>query len=230
MLLPNPAMRPVHRFYPNSFWVTPGGDFVPTPSFTLITQQTGVATAPVSTAATADVQYWLDNPTQNFGWLLKMVDETVTPSARRIDSRESTGIRPSLSVTYAIAGTTGIWGTGCSVGAGTFSTSISVTPVGGSAIPIVLSNGPANQIGANFFSLGLDPAGLALAPACSLYLSLTQGIVTGPAFVLDGSGAASTPFLVPSGYPGFLVLTQSAALDSSSIGFALSNAAYIDLP
>jgi hypothetical protein len=196
----------------------------------MVTQATGVATAPIAASATADVQLWLDNPGQDFGWLLKMVDEALTPSARRIDPRESTGTRPVLSVTYATAGTVGVWGTGCNVGAGTFGLGVTGTPVGGSPIQLVQSNGPAGQFGANFFSLGLDPIGLPVAQACSLYLPSAQGIVTGATFVLDGAGAATSHFTVPAGYPGLLIFTQSAAIDTTPLGFALSNAGFIDLP
>jgi hypothetical protein len=220
----------IHTFFPGSFWTAAGGDFVPAPSFTMLTQATGVATAPIAAAAIADVQLWLDNPGQNFGWLLKMVDETLTPSARRIDSRESTGTRPVLSVTFAVAGTAGVFGTGCAVGSGTFGLALVGTPVGGSPIQLVQSNGPAGQFGANFFSTGLDPVGLMMAQACSLYLPPAQGIVTGSGFLLDGAGAGSSLFTVPAGYPGILIFIQSAAIDSTPLGFALSNAGFIDLP
>jgi len=220
----------LHTFYPTSFWGAPGGDFIPVPSFTMATPAAGIATAPITAGAAADVQAWLDHPNVNFGWLLKMVDEVASPSARRIDSRESTGTTPTLSVTYVTAGHTGVWGTGCAVGAGTFTFAWSGVLSGGSPIQLVLGNGPANQIGANFFSFGLDPVGTPLAPSCNLYLPFAAGIITGPMFTLDGAGAAATNLTVPAGFPGFLVVSQSAALVSSPVGFVLSNAGFIDLP
>jgi hypothetical protein len=220
----------LHTFYPNSFWSTPGGDFIATPSFTMATPAVGIATAPVATQATADVQTWLDHPNVNFGWLLKMVDEVASSTARRIDSRESTGTTPTLSVTYVTAGHTGVWGNGCAVGAGTFTFAWSGVLSGGSPIQLVLGNGPANQIGADFFSFGLDPVGTPLAPSCNLYLPFAAGIITGSMFTLSGAGAAATSLTVPAGFPGFLVVSQSAALDTSPVGFVLSNAGFIDLP
>jgi hypothetical protein len=51
----------------------------------------------------ADVQAWLDNPTGNFGWLLK-ADEATLATARRYDSRENSEptFRPALTVEYAL--------------------------------------------------------------------------------------------------------------------------------
>jgi hypothetical protein len=36
-----------------------------------------------------DAQFWFDHPEQNFGWLIKAVDESVPQSAKRFASRES---------------------------------------------------------------------------------------------------------------------------------------------
>ena len=79
-----------HRFYPATFWSNLGGDFAPTPSFTMALPALGVGTTPVDALATADVQSWLDTPAQNFGWCLIM-DELLPSTARRINSREFAG-------------------------------------------------------------------------------------------------------------------------------------------
>ncbi len=50
----------------------------------------------------ADVQNWLDNPEQNFGWIL-IVDESITGSSTQFDSKESVTAenRPILSIQYS---------------------------------------------------------------------------------------------------------------------------------
>jgi hypothetical protein len=53
-------------------------------------------------ALVADVQSWLDNPQNNFGWVL-IGNESVPQTAKRFDTRENieTSFRPALSVQYA---------------------------------------------------------------------------------------------------------------------------------
>jgi hypothetical protein len=47
----------------------------------------------------ADVAVWIADPSVNHGWLVKTADESISPSARHFDSRESaTG--PRLIVDY----------------------------------------------------------------------------------------------------------------------------------
>jgi len=48
----------------------------------------------------ADVQFWLDNPPANFGWLLKTRDETTPSTARRFASREDTNNAPQLVIEF----------------------------------------------------------------------------------------------------------------------------------
>ncbi|QMU31042.1 DNRLRE domain-containing protein [Adhaeribacter radiodurans] len=90
-----------HASLPGTPWTTPGGDFNPTAS-----ASTGdVATGPlVISDLTADVQAWVDNPAGNFGWLLKVVNEEPTFTAKLIASRENTveSLRPILSITYTL--------------------------------------------------------------------------------------------------------------------------------
>jgi FlgD Ig-like domain len=83
-------------------WSTPGGDYAPAAS----------ATRPVgavafyawrSPAMSADVEFWRQNPSSNFGWLM-LGDETVGAAgvAKRFESRQSTTAvnRPSLTIYY----------------------------------------------------------------------------------------------------------------------------------
>ena len=185
----------------------------------------GVGTSPITDGATADVQSWLDNPSQNFGWILLM-DEVLPSTARRINSREATfGQKPTLSVTYLAQGQNGTWGIGCPSGAGTITNNFVGAPIGGTTIQIAQTNLTPISIGANYFSLYLDPIGAPLPlPGCTVYLPLAQPIIPGNVF-LSGAGTASSPFAVPSGFPGYLINCQAVVLDPNPLGFLISNAA-----
>lgn len=220
----------LNRFHPGSPWSNAGGDYDPTPSSAmplvlLLNSQ------PLSSRATADVQSWLDNPGQNFGWLLRN-SETAPMSANRIESRESGGsVLPSLSVSYMLPGTAGSWGIGCLSASGfLYSFQFVGAPIGGTTLSMAQVNGPANALAVHFFAFEIDAAGTPLAPPpCRAWLPLGS-IVSGPTVLLDGSGSASTPLLVPAGFPGYLVACQVAALDPASpIGLTVSNAGLICL-
>ncbi len=215
----------LHALYPNTFWTTPGGDFVAQPSTTLQLPAVGTVSSAAGPGTVADVQSWLDQPGQNFGWLLK-ADETVfSINAHRLASRTAAGGRPTLTVTYLQAGQTGTWGTGCPTTNGTFTFAYVGAMTGGGTIQLVHSNGPPSTIGVNYFALDLHQPGNLLQPDCSLYLPpFPQTWILGEVFVLDAAGAATLPWLVPAIYPGLYFVTQSAALDSSPFGLALTNA------
>lgn len=89
-----------HTFYNTQFWTNEGGDYVAGASAT-----TSVAfNGPYSwTGAnvTADVQYWLDNPGSQFGWIV-IGDESAMHTAKRFDSRTNPTIanRPKLVIDY----------------------------------------------------------------------------------------------------------------------------------
>jgi glucose/arabinose dehydrogenase len=87
-------------------WTSPGGDFAPVASATATVPPAYGATTWLSTPGlVADVQSWLDNPGNNFGWIL-IGDETVITTARRFDSREipTPAVRPKLTVEYITGG------------------------------------------------------------------------------------------------------------------------------
>ena len=48
-----------------------------------------------------DVQYWLDNPGQNHGWMLKLADESVDFTSRRFGASEGPDAA-ILSIQYAM--------------------------------------------------------------------------------------------------------------------------------
>lgn len=98
----------LHRFFPGQLWTTAGGDFVPAPTASAAVADGLLAIGPVIWASTpqsvADVQSWLDAPTQNFGWLL--LGSTVAgATAHRFDTRENItpSVRPVLTVTFTTA-------------------------------------------------------------------------------------------------------------------------------
>ena len=93
----------LHTMSPSGFWTNAGGDFVPAASFSMQTPALGVVSSPRTELVTGDVQFWLDNPAQNHGWLLKSDETLVGSTARRLDARESNGVRPFLAVTFVVA-------------------------------------------------------------------------------------------------------------------------------
>jgi hypothetical protein len=214
----------LYRFWNTSTWTTPGGDYVATPSFTAAMPSFGSFTTSLSRDAAADVQAWLAAPATNCGWLLRCVDETLAGTAHRLDSRESTGQKPSLSVTYLLPGQNGTWGVGCPVGASNFGAAWVGAPIGGTTVQIAKTTAPALSVGADFFTLAIDPLGVSLLPACTVWLPLAE-VIPGSAFLTDGAGSGSTSFGIPLGYPGYLIACQAAVLDNSPLGFSLSNAA-----
>ena len=213
----------LHTFYPNTFWTTPGGDFVAQPSTTLWLPAVGTVSSPHGPGMVADAQLWLDQPSQNFGWLLKADDAAATVNAHRLSSRTATSNRPTLTITYLLPGQTSTWGTGCPTANGTFTFGYVGTMTGGSTIQCTYQNGPPSTFAANFFSLGLDHPGTVLQPNCSVYLPSTLELIPGQVLPLDAAGAASFTWPVPL-IPGGYFVTQSAALDSSPVGLALTNA------
>lgn len=92
-----------HNFYDTSFWITEGGDFDSTPSATFAIGSEGVYSVE-SAGMVADVQAWVDDPTEDFGWII-IGDELNPQTARRFDSRDQSGNPegfPMVTVEYAV--------------------------------------------------------------------------------------------------------------------------------
>ena len=86
-----------HRFYDTIFWTTEGGDFATTISASQ--SVSGIGTYTWSSAQMlTDVQSWLNDPSINFGWLLRG-DESTSSTAKRFDTRESAS-PPVLTIEY----------------------------------------------------------------------------------------------------------------------------------
>jgi hypothetical protein len=91
----------IHRFFNTSSWATIGGDFSSTASASQSVSGIGMYTWGPTAAMVADVQGWLNTPSNNFGWLLKG-NESSGGTAKRFDTRENgdPAARPLLTVTY----------------------------------------------------------------------------------------------------------------------------------
>jgi hypothetical protein len=86
-----------HRFFDTIFWTNEGGDFSATISASQSVGPIGQYTWS-STQMIVDVQSWLDDPLNNFGWLV-LGDETTIGTAKRFDTRESAS-PPVLTIQY----------------------------------------------------------------------------------------------------------------------------------
>jgi len=86
-----------HRFWDTpARWTVPGGDFAATATAVSILGSSGTA-AWSGSGLVADVQAWIDNPSQNFGWIL-VGNETLDKTARRFFAAETAAVdvRPTL--------------------------------------------------------------------------------------------------------------------------------------
>lgn len=215
----------LHRFFNTSLWTNAGGDFVATPSFTMSLPITGIAIANADPGMVADVQSWIDTPASNFGWLVKAQTELGSGTARRISSHESISGRPAITITYLLPGEISTWGTGCPSPTGTFSAQWSAAMVGGTTVNLNHTGGPVNGIGANYFALELNQPGALLYPSCNVYLPLSGAWIAGNVFLFDAAGVASSPWTVPTAFPGLFFMSQSIGLEATApLGLILSNA------
>ena len=96
----------IHSFYTTTLWTTPGGDFLPTASVTYFVAGAVNGRHQLSSQGLiTDVQTWLDDPANNFGWLIRNSDE-VSGDAIRFASKDNTldglGYRPLLEIVYRL--------------------------------------------------------------------------------------------------------------------------------
>lgn len=91
----------VHKFFNTGRWTTTGGDFTATASASQIVAGDGTYFWGSTPQMVADVQFWLNNPASNFGWLMRG-NETAFPTAKRFATRENLtpANRPVLTVFY----------------------------------------------------------------------------------------------------------------------------------
>ena len=90
----------IHTTFDSALWNAQGGDFSASASATV--GGIGDYTWRSNAQMVADVQAWLDDPSTNFGWLLKG-NEDMQPTAKRFDSPQNgtAGNRPELLVEYS---------------------------------------------------------------------------------------------------------------------------------
>jgi hypothetical protein len=87
-------------------WATPGGDFTSLSSGSAVIfddlggGQLFSWSSSTNPLMIDDVQFWLDNPASNFGWIL-IGDESRGQTAKRFTSREGS-VPPVLQVTYSV--------------------------------------------------------------------------------------------------------------------------------
>jgi hypothetical protein len=91
----------VHRFFDTDLWSTPGGDFAESPRASTSVGGLGPYTWGSSSKTVEDVQAWLDDPANNFGWEV-LGDESAPRMAKRFDTRENPteANRPTLTIDY----------------------------------------------------------------------------------------------------------------------------------
>ena len=87
------------RLGPGTAWATAGGDFKVIAS--ALQNLTGNGAYDFTSASlAADVQFWLNNPSGNFGWLLRSESETTAVTILKFGSRSSLAGKPKLMVNF----------------------------------------------------------------------------------------------------------------------------------
>ncbi|MFQ5675237.1 MAG: DNRLRE domain-containing protein [bacterium] len=91
----------IHAFFNTALWAAPGGDFSLSISATQNVGLIGSYTWGSTAQMVADVQTWLDNPSENFGWIL-IGNETVPVTVKRFASKDNPdeAAQPLLTVTF----------------------------------------------------------------------------------------------------------------------------------
>ncbi|HEY3899761.1 MAG TPA: DNRLRE domain-containing protein [Chthoniobacter sp.] len=86
---------------PSTPWTNPGGDFSSTVSGSTSVSSTLTSYTWSSAQMVADVQNWVDNPSDNFGWEI-INDSAVSKSVYVFDSGAASSNQPSLVVDYTV--------------------------------------------------------------------------------------------------------------------------------
>jgi hypothetical protein len=95
----------LHRSFDTDAWAAPGGDFAPTARASIPGAGMGNYTWGPNPEMTAVVQGWLDDPSSNFGWLLKG-NEEANGTTKEFESKENEvhESRPVLTVEFTPPG------------------------------------------------------------------------------------------------------------------------------
>jgi hypothetical protein len=97
----------IYRFFNTpATWTNPGGDFTSTVSASKSVSGVGSYTWGSTPQMVADVQNWLDHPTNNFGWVV-LGNEAGTMTAKRFGTKENSVAtdRPTLTIDYTSVST-----------------------------------------------------------------------------------------------------------------------------
>ena len=91
-----------HRSFSNVFWTSQGGDFDPNPSATRDIRNVGTY-AFFGPGLAVDVQFWVDNPSENDGWFLLGNEQGVMNAHRFLthEGGDDDGA-PTLTVTFHV--------------------------------------------------------------------------------------------------------------------------------
>ena len=92
----------IYRFFnTTATWKNPGGEFATNASAFVSVGGFGFYTWGSTSQMVADVQGWLNNPSSNFGWIVRG-DEAQSTTAKRFDSKENAVVadRPMLTINY----------------------------------------------------------------------------------------------------------------------------------
>lgn len=93
----------IHQFFNDEFWTNIGGTYVASASAMIgVGANTAFYTWTSTEGMVSDVQNWLDDPSSNFGWLVRG-GESIQESAKRFGSREITvsSFRPLLTIDFS---------------------------------------------------------------------------------------------------------------------------------
>lgn len=213
----------IHTFWPNQNWTNAGGDFFPQASAQTNVDVTGFYTWS-GPGLTADVQAFVDQPNQNFGWILKSPEST-SFTAKRFNSREHplSFQRPKLEIDFLVPAAATPFGNGCASSAGTtVQLDANGAPaIGNSSFALQVSGGRPSTAVALFLSetRGLSPIGmttcdLLLDPAgISALAALGLGAV--PLAPFDPTGRSTFPLPIPTAptLAGLQLELQAISLD-----------------
>lgn len=94
-----------HRLFPGTPWSIPGGangvDFAATVSAAQLVSGLGVYEF-TGAGLAQDVQFWLEHPETNLGWVLLTELEGTRETSRRFGSREDKARAPALTIDYTL--------------------------------------------------------------------------------------------------------------------------------
>ena len=95
----------LHTHFDSQLWQNPGGDFDSQLSAVTIVGNLGAYTWGPTDQMVVDVQRWLDDPSENFGWIL-VGDESRDRTTKLFASTQNsdTAERPMLRVEYTTGG------------------------------------------------------------------------------------------------------------------------------